>query len=241
MTRSAVGKVMDRHDVLTSSGWHDWKWNDHRTGREHQVRADGGLAPVGVSQWNGNGPTIAASRDCAECHQQIDAEFRLTRPLEKFVSMVSHIDLCPMELRYCPRQFVRDQCSGPIPTPSPMPDPAFTVGPQGPQGERGLPGIPGRDGLDGLPGPPGRDATVDVNEVLRRLPPLRVHFMGRDGQSRSVDVRLGEELEIPPAMLSLYDDMNGDGKISEEETFRLVEPLGQPLKIEVTGGINVKK
>ena len=62
--RHAMGKVMDRVDVF-ENGWHDGRWVDHRTGQVHSMPY---LPAVGRSCWNGNGPTIPASANCASCH-----------------------------------------------------------------------------------------------------------------------------------------------------------------------------
>lgn len=78
--RSAIGKVMNRYDVALRGGrgWRDWKWRDHRT--QVTWRLGGGvLAPVGVSWWQGNGPTIPASRDCRQCHRISSRDFRVPR------------------------------------------------------------------------------------------------------------------------------------------------------------------
>ena len=220
MTRSTFGKTMNRYDVLDKDGWHDWQWDDHRTRRTYQVRADGGLAPVGRSQWHGNGPTIPASRDCADCHKKIDAEFRLTRPLEEFVSLVSHVSLCPLEIRYCKRRFVRDPClSGSMPPPVPTPDPTFTpdsvrVGPPGQNGPRGTPGPQGPPGAPGSQGPPG---------VTR----IRVLVGDKDGGQRVLqDETIADggvfNLVLPPIHVQNYDF---NGNLVDEEFYPYPGPI----------------
>lgn len=121
-------------------------------------------------------------------------------------------------------------------------------GKDGRDGVDGAPGTNGRDGIDGKQGPAGKDGAtgspgvgggeVDIDVLIEKLPPIIVNFMDRDGVARSVVVRLGGKLDIPPVRLNFYDDLDGSKTISENETFRLVEPLGEPLKVEVTGGIN---
>lgn len=79
---------------------------------------------------------------------------------------------------------------------------------KGPKGDRGEPGPAGPAGKDGKPGQVNIDELAAA--VILRLPPVKLH---------------------------IYDDVNGDGVMSEGETFRLSAPLGEPLKLEVTGGI----
>ena len=40
---------------------------------------------------------------------------------------------------------------------------------------------------------------------------------------------------LPPVVLELYYDFNGDGKIDENEILRQAQPLGQPLRIGFKG------
>lgn len=120
-------------------------------------------------------------------------------------------------------------------------------GRDGVDGAPGVPGVPGERGAAGArgergeKGDPGDAAEIDdvVADVLKKLPPITVHFMDRDGIARSVTVKLGGALEIPPVMLNFYDDADGDGKMSASEVYRLAEPLGDPLRVETTGGIKV--
>ena len=113
-------------------------------------------------------------------------------------------------------------------------------GPEGKQGVAGQVGTPGRDGRDWQDGKNGLDGR-GVDPKLLAGAVVRVHFLGRNGKRvRTVEVPLGGDLDIPPIMLSLYDDANGDKIMSPDEIFQLVEPLGQPLKIEVKGGLKVR-
>ena len=73
MIRRTYGKTMDRYDAnYKNRGWQDWQWRDHRTSKLWKLRSPKGeqnaVAPVGVSWWNGMGPTIPASTDCRQCH-----------------------------------------------------------------------------------------------------------------------------------------------------------------------------
>lgn len=86
-------------------------------------------------------------------------------------------------------------------------DPRF----KGPKGERGEPGPAGPAGAPGKDGKPGQ---VNLDELAAAV-----------------------ILRLPPVKLNIYDDVNGDGVMSEGETFKLSAPLGEPLKLEVTGGI----
>lgn len=110
-------------------------------------------------------------------------------------------------------------------------------GPAGKDGSDGRDGVDGGIGPIGPQGPPGKDAS---NTPIT----LHVHFLGNDGSialEQTVEFLNGEgTLKIPPVKLNIYDDLNGDNVMSESETFRLVEPLGTPLKVEVTGGINAR-
>lgn len=71
IVRSTLGKLMNRHDVLTASGWHDWKVDDIPQRKSWVLKDSQGktvLAPVGTSKWKGHGPTIPASNNCLSCH-----------------------------------------------------------------------------------------------------------------------------------------------------------------------------
>lgn len=86
-------------------------------------------------------------------------------------------------------------------------DPRF----KGPKGE---PGERGPAGPAGAPGKDGKAAAVNIDELAAAV-----------------------ILRLPPVKLNIYDDVNGDGVMSDSETFRLSAPLGEALKLEVTGGI----
>lgn len=146
---------MTRHDILDKDGWHDWRWQDHRTKTIWRLVKDGRevLAPVGVSKWVGKGPTITADRDCKSCHSLTVADnrstmrsallkhplFRSTRPATRPVqplkpAPVPQIDLEPLLKRIDALEKIvagirsgRDGRSGPS-------------GPTGPQGSPGATG-----------------------------------------------------------------------------------------------------
>jgi len=66
-------------------------------------------------------------------------------------------------------------------------------------------------GPEGKVGPPGPGITLDeeaVSEIMRLLPPV---------------------------MLELHYDFDGDGTIQEDEVLRQAQPLGQPLRIGFKG------
>lgn len=109
----------------------------------------------------------------------------------------------------------------------------------------------GTKGDRGPVGPAGPIAEIDYEKLAAalapkvqldadKLPPIRVNFMDESGIARTVEVRLGGSLEIPPVRLNIYDDIDGNKSMSDSETFKLTAPLGAPLKIEVTGGINAR-
>lgn len=58
--------------MLKADGWHDWGVYDVKSKTQLELKDARGnttLAPVGVSQWKGMGPTIPASANCLECHE----------------------------------------------------------------------------------------------------------------------------------------------------------------------------
>lgn len=96
---------------------------------------------------------------------------------------------------------------------------------------RSLP--PATNGKDGKPGPQGPAGDTPV------IKPIKVIYEGGGAvPDRIVSVSVdGGELRIPPSRLNIRDDINGDGIMSDGETFRLAVPLGKPLDIQVLGGI----
>ena len=98
----------------------------------------------------------------------------------------------------------------------------------GPVGPRGLPGesVVGPPGKDGAPGktgpagPPGATPTVDIDDLIKRLPPwyLRTVHMGADGETiESVTVEeipLGEGFSL---FLYPHDDKANSVRVSPTE------------------------
>lgn len=73
-------------------------------------------------------------------------------------------------------------------------------GDPGERGPAGPAGAPGRDGQDGRDGAPGRDAVIDdaaIDELIQRLPPIRVRTVDDAGRVvDEVEVRLGGDLNL---------------------------------------------
>ena len=85
----------------------------------------------------------------------------------------------------------------------------------------------GKDGHDGAAGQPGQDganAEIDVSkltdEVVQRLPPLTLQFLGTGGTvSQTQTAKLGRTFKIPPMVLS-----DSEGAVT-------TKPLGAQFKI----------
>lgn len=268
LARSAVGKKLVRIDVLDKGNWHDWQFVNNETGATKAIASGGRevLGPLGESVWASSGapdgPEIPANADCAACHKF--SEVKSGADLSTFFA--SRRDAPKVEFALWERLVPAHGDRGKKYEVIVKEGPRGPAGPQGLKGDPGggadneliirtlnesmtkkviawledhKDQFKGPRGEPGEPGGPGEvDYEVLVTEVIKKLPPLTVNFMARDGVARSVSVPVGGTLDIPPVRLNLYDDLDGNKVMSDSETFRLVEPLGQPIRIEVTGGIN---
>lgn len=98
-----------------------------------------------------------------------------------------------------------------------------------------IPGPPGKQGPTGEPGPrgpqgpAGETAQVDVADIVRRLPKLKVEFLGRNEGGLYVH----DVVEVDPANPVLRIPPQGLRIRDGERTYHLSEPLGRYLKIKL--------
>ena len=146
VVRTAHGKLMTRRDVLEPDGWRDWVWIDQKTNDVWYLDSGSGpaLAPTGVSEWKGHGPTIPASRNCLDCHKASLASFNV-RPTA-LLNLNPGLVETTVAVGHWPKK-----SDGPAPQPPPAPVREGPRGPIGPPGPTGQDGRPGRDGKDSDP------------------------------------------------------------------------------------------
>lgn len=105
LARSAYGVEMNRHDLYTSGGWHDWAWDDNKTRQRWKLYNGQGqivVAPIGQTKWKGHGPNIAANSNCLTCHKVLFAESSATLesrmgPVEAFLAPRMNVEQKPKQ------------------------------------------------------------------------------------------------------------------------------------------------